>query len=99
MVLWSKSELAWLLFYAMHRVSHSKIANLLSTRFSDRRSMDGVQKMLFRMKSEHDLMDERGALDPVKARAFLETFLDEHDLSEPDPDAGLSEFDQAIVNA
>ncbi len=99
MALWTEPELAWLLFYSMLYVPPSKTAILLSRRFSASRSMDDVAKRFREIKSAHDLINEEGLSDPVKIRVYLEFFMEEHQLLEPNLDAGLSESEPEIVNS
>ncbi|CUS07180.1 unnamed protein product [Tuber aestivum] len=93
---WSPAEVAYLLFYTAHGLTHQSIATLLD-RYAKMpsgkkaRTLDAVRSKAKELRSTLGLNDGQGRCDPEKVLEFLSRYLTQHGLVSPDPDRELTE--------
>ena len=84
---WTPRETAFLLFYLIQGYTHEDIADILAEKIlhthTPPRGLYGVGDKARSLRSLNNLNGPDGKINVIKAEAFLNTFLKEHNLPHP----------------
>ncbi|KAG0124882.1 hypothetical protein HOY82DRAFT_543486 [Tuber indicum] len=102
--LWAPYEVAYLLFYTAHGLTHQSIATLLGLYASvpsgrRARTLDAVRSKVKELRTTLGLCDNDGTISSERVLQCLTLYLQEHGLAEPNPNRELTATEMSHVEA